>query len=72
MAELVAGLEPYPTRVGQARLTCFKPRTSHIKTIVNFALDRISCLERMYTVYLMMKMCQIIQRCEGYTQINRK
>ena len=36
-AKLVAGLEPYRTRVGQARLMCSKPGTSHIKTIVNFA-----------------------------------
>ena len=35
--ELLAGLEPYRTRVGQARLTCFKPGTSRIKTILNFA-----------------------------------
>ena len=37
MAELAAGLEPYRPRVEQARLTCFKPGTSHIKTFVNFA-----------------------------------
>ena len=37
MAELVPGLKPYRTCVGQARLTCLKPGTSHIKTIVNFA-----------------------------------
>ena len=36
-AELVAGLEPYRTRVGQARLTCLIPGASHIKTIVKFA-----------------------------------
>ena len=31
--------------------------------------DKISCLERMYTVNLMVKMCQVvIQQCEGYTQ----
>ena len=36
-AELVAGLEPYRTHVGQAWLTCLKPETSRIKTIVNFA-----------------------------------
>ena len=31
--------------------------------------DRISCLERMYPVNLMMKMCQlVIPQCEGYTQ----
>ena len=29
----------------------------------------ISCLERMYPVTLMMKMCQVvIRQCEGYTQ----
>ena len=29
----------------------------------------ISCLERMYPVNLMMKMCQVvILHCEGYTQ----
>ena len=33
----VGGLEPYKTRVGQARLTCLKPGTSRIKTIVSFA-----------------------------------
>ena len=42
MAELVAGLEPYRTRVGQARLTCFKLGTSRIKTIVNFS--RLYCM----------------------------
>ena len=31
--------------------------------------DRISCVERMYPVNLMMKMCQVvITQCEGYTQ----
>ena len=31
--------------------------------------DRISCLERMYPVNLMMKMCQVvIRQCEGYRQ----
>ena len=31
--------------------------------------DRISCLERMYPVNLMMKMYQdVIRQCEGYTQ----
>ena len=31
--------------------------------------DRISCLERMCPVNLMMKMSQVvIQQCEGYTQ----
>ena len=35
MAKLVAGLEPYRTRVGQALLTCLKLGTSRIKTIVN-------------------------------------
>ena len=60
--------------VGQTWLTCLKPETSLIKTIVNFATllhewDMISCLERMYPVNLMMKMCQVvIQQCEGYTQ----
>ena len=30
---------------------------------------RISCLERMYPVNLMMNMCQVvIRQCEGYTQ----
>ena len=42
MAEIVAGLEPYQTRVGQAWLTCFKPGTSRIKAIVNFA--RLYCM----------------------------
>ena len=41
-AELFTGLEPYRTRVGQARLTCLKPGTSPIKTIVNFA--RLYCM----------------------------
>ena len=32
--------------------------------------DRISCLERMYPVNLIMKMCQVvIRQCEGYTQL---
>ena len=31
-----------PTRVGQARLTCLRPGTSRIKTIVNFA--RLYCM----------------------------
>ena len=35
-AELVAGLEPYLTCVGQAQLTCLKPGTSRIKTVVLF------------------------------------
>ena len=35
--ELVAGLELYQTRVGQAWLKCFKPETSRIKTIGNLA-----------------------------------
>ena len=31
--------------------------------------DRISCLERMCPVNLMMKMCQVdIRQCDGYTQ----
>ena len=58
--------------VGQARLTCLRPRTSHIKTIL---LDSTAWVgqdfmfERMYPVNLMMKMCQVaIQQCEGYTQ----
>ena len=42
MDELVAGLEAYLTRLGQARLTCFKPGTSRIKAIVNFA--RLYCM----------------------------
>ena len=42
MAELVARLEPYDTRLGQALLTCLNPGTSHIKTIVNFA--RLYCM----------------------------
>ena len=49
MAELVAGLEPNRTRVGQARLTSLELETSRIKAIVNFARllqeqDRIPCL----------------------------
>ena len=73
MDELVARLELYRIHMGQARLTCFKPGTSRIKTIVNFARllhewDRISCLERMYPVNLMMKMCEVvIRQCGGYT-----
>ena len=31
--------------------------------------DRISCIERMYPVNLIMKMCQVvIRQCEGYAQ----
>ena len=41
-AKLVAGLKPYRTRVGQARLTYFKPGTSSIKTVANFA--RLYCM----------------------------
>ena len=41
-AQHVARLKPYRTRVGQAQLTCFKPETSRIKTIVNFA--RLYCM----------------------------
>ena len=37
MAVHVAGLKHYPTRVGQAQLTCLKPGTSRTQTIVNFA-----------------------------------
>ena len=60
--------------MGQAQLTCLKPGTSSINTIVNFARllqewDSISCLERMYPVNLMIKLCQVvIRQCEGYTQ----
>ena len=42
ISQLVARLEPYPMRVGQARLTCLKRGTCRIKTIVNFA--RLYCL----------------------------
>ena len=72
---LLQNLNPIGTRVGQAWLTCFKPGTGRIKTFWEFCYtllhewDRISCLERMYPVNLMMKMCQVvIRQCEGYTQ----
>ena len=42
MVELVVGRKPYQTCVGQAWLTCLKPETSRIKTIVNFA--RLYCM----------------------------
>ena len=76
MAELVAGHEPYRTRVGQARLTFFKlgtnqPYQNHCEfceTLLH-EWDRISRLERIHPVNLMMKMCQVvIRQCEGYTQ----
>ena len=78
MTKLVAGLEPYQTHVGQARLTCFKPGTSRIKTIVKFARllhewDRVSCFERMYPVNLMMKMYQVVlNTVNAIHNINRK
>ena len=58
-------------RVGQARLTCFKPGTSCIKTIVNFA--RLYCISgtgfHVLKAHLIMKMCQVvIRQWEGYTQ----
>ena len=74
MAELVAGLETLSNTCGTSSADVFKPGTSRIKTIVNFSrllheLDRISCLERMYPVNLMMKICQaVIRQCEGYRQ----
>ena len=40
---LVAGLEPYLTRVGQPWMTRLKLKTSRIKTIVNFA--RLHCMK---------------------------
>ena len=60
--------------MGQAQQICFKPGTSRIKTIVNFA--RLYCMSgtgfhvlNRYPVNLMMKMCQVvIRQCEGYTQ----
>ena len=60
--------------MGQAQLTRLKLGTNCIKTDVNFATllqewDRISCLERIYPVNLMMKKCQVvIRQCEGDTQ----
>ena len=71
---LLPDLSPIKHMWEQARLTCLKLRTSQIETILNFArllqgLDRISCLERMYPLNLMMKMFQVvIQQSEGYTQ----
>ena len=48
----------------------FETGNQPYQNIVNFARrDRISCLERMCQVNLMMKMCQVvIPQCEGYAQ----
>ena len=58
---------------GTSSAEVFETRNQPYQAIVNFARlqewDRISCLERMYPVNLMMKMCQVvIRQCEGYTQ----
>ena len=57
---------------GTSLADVFETGNQSYQTIVNLLLhvwDRISCLERMYPVNLMMKMCQVvIRQCKGYTQ----
>ena len=49
--------------------TYYCHKVKHIFYMILIFEVRISCLERMYPVNLMMKMCQVvIRQCEGYTQ----